>query len=247
MIISVVSAKGGVGKTTFVANISLALSRYFGKRVLVVDANLTTPTLSIHFGIMPQISLFEVLEEKASLAQAIYNSHGVDLLPTSMIREEPYPEPEALKSKLEEIKNSYDFIFIDGAAGIGKEAISAMKASDRVIIVSNPELTSLMAALKVLRISKILQVPVLGVVLNKSVKSLGLSKQEAERMLDIPVIGVIPFDKNISKAINKMQPVVAYKPDSPASLAFQIIAGKLVGAQPKLPFKYKLYKLLGKF
>ena len=57
-IIAIVSGKGGVGKTTSAINLGVALNK-FGKNVVVVDANLTTPNIGLHLGapIVP-ISLF---------------------------------------------------------------------------------------------------------------------------------------------------------------------------------------------
>jgi len=49
-LIGVISAKGGVGKTTVVSNLSVALAKVFHKRVTVVDCNITTSHLSLHFG-----------------------------------------------------------------------------------------------------------------------------------------------------------------------------------------------------
>ncbi len=247
MIISVVSAKGGVGKTTFVSNLSVLLANKFQQRVLVVDANITTPTLSFHFGLVPEANLLDVLEEKTLLHNALYSYHNVDILPASMVRDQPYPDLSLLRFKIENLRNNYDFIFIDGAAGIGREAIEAIKASDRVIVVTNPEITALMSSMKVVRIAKLLNVPILGIVLNKTRRDDELKKQDVERTLGLPVIATIPYDKNVNKAINAMQPLVLYKQDSPASLAFALLASKFVGREIKLPFKYKIYKALGYF
>ena len=247
MIISVVSAKGGVGKTTFVSNLSVLLANKFQQRVLVVDANITTPTLSFHFGLIPEANLLDVLEEKTLLHNALYSYYNVDILPALITRDQPYPDLSLLRFKIEQIKNNYDFIFIDGAAGIGREAIEAIKSSDRVIVITNPEITALMASMKVVRIAKLLNVPILGVVLNKTRRDDELKKQDVERILGLPVIANIPYDNNVNKAINSMQPLVLYKQDSPASLAFTVLASKLVGKEVKLPFKYKIYRVLGYF
>jgi len=71
-IITITSAKGGVGKTTTSINLGAALNA-FGHDVVIVDANLTTPNVGLHLGapIVP-ISLNHVLNGKADIEDAIY-------------------------------------------------------------------------------------------------------------------------------------------------------------------------------
>ena len=70
--IAVVSGKGGVGKTTSAINLAAALN-FFGKDVVILDANLTTPNVGLHLGapIVP-VNLNHVLSGKASIVDAIY-------------------------------------------------------------------------------------------------------------------------------------------------------------------------------
>ena len=84
-IITITSGKGGVGKTTTAINIGAALNS-FGKEVIVVDANLTTPNVGLHLGapIVP-ISLNHVLLGKAKLVDAIYeHESGTKIIPSSL-------------------------------------------------------------------------------------------------------------------------------------------------------------------
>ncbi|MBS3051549.1 MAG: P-loop NTPase, partial [Candidatus Aenigmarchaeota archaeon] len=69
-IIAVVSGKGGVGKTTMVANIGTALSK-LGKNVIILDANLTTPSLGMHLGVpLYPVTLHDVLKGRANIKDA---------------------------------------------------------------------------------------------------------------------------------------------------------------------------------
>ena len=85
LVLGVYSAKGGVGKTTTVANVGTALAS-FGKKVLVVDGNFFTPNLGYHFGIFNSSpGVQEVLEERVGLEEAIVpHPSGVDVLPSSI-------------------------------------------------------------------------------------------------------------------------------------------------------------------
>ena len=83
-IIGVVSGKGGVGKTTVVANLGAAL-RSLDKNVVLVDANVSTPALALSYGLYsPQTTLNDVLWGRAEVPEAMYIHHtGVRLIPAS--------------------------------------------------------------------------------------------------------------------------------------------------------------------
>lgn len=234
MIIGIVSAKGGVGKTTVTSNLSVALVKNFGKKVLAIDGNITTPNLGIHLGMLSQErTIHDVLMGNLKLTQAIYiHPSGLHIIPASLSPTTEYPDPQILKEKLEEVKGNYDFIFIDGAAGIGREVISVVKASDFILVVTNPEMTSVLSAIKVIKISKYLGVPTIGIVVNKTMKEKHeLKPSDIEELCEAKVIAIIPHDKKILESIRKMTPVVLYDGNSPASVAFNKLAAYIAGEE----------------
>src|SRR3990167_1644228 len=84
-VITITSGKGGVGKTTTAINLAAAINS-FGKEVIVVDANLTTPNVGLHLGapIVP-VSLNHVLSGKADITDAIYeHESGTKIVPSSL-------------------------------------------------------------------------------------------------------------------------------------------------------------------
>src|SRR3989338_6323163 len=84
-LITITSGKGGVGKTTTAINLGAALNG-FGKEVIVVDANLTTPNVGLHLGapIVP-VSLNHVLSGRAKIDDAIYeHESGTKIVPGSL-------------------------------------------------------------------------------------------------------------------------------------------------------------------
>jgi septum site-determining protein MinD len=234
MIISVVSAKGGVGKTTVVSNLGTVLVKNFGKRVLVVDGNITTPTLGIHLGMLSQEkTLHDVLAENVNLTQAIYiHPCGLHIIPASLSPTSEYPDPQTLKEKLDDIKNAYDIIFIDGAAGIGREVISAIRASDSVLVVTNPEMTSVLSAIKAIKISRSLGIPILGIVLNRATREKHeLKVSDVEELCEAKVIAAIPYDRKIPESIRRMTPVVLYDKNAKSVPAFNSLAAQIIGEE----------------
>lgn len=72
-IISVLSGKGGVGKTTLVSNLGASLVKR-GKNVIIIDGNVTAPNLSLHLGIpFYPITLHDVLKNKVPIESAIFH------------------------------------------------------------------------------------------------------------------------------------------------------------------------------
>src|SRR3989338_7722171 len=84
-LITITSGKGGVGKTTTAINLGAAINK-FGKDVIVVDTNLTTPNVGLHLGapIVP-VNLNHVLLGKAKVSDAIYeHESGTKIIPSSL-------------------------------------------------------------------------------------------------------------------------------------------------------------------
>lgn len=234
MIIGVISAKGGVGKTTVVSNVGAILVKEFGKKVLVIDGNITTPTLGIHLGMLSQEkTLDDVLDGNLDFHQATYiHPCGLHIVPSSLSVRNRYPDPERLKERLTEVKDLYDVILIDGAAGIGREVIAVIQASDGVLIVTNPEMTSIVAAIKAIKISKSLGISPLGIVINKATKEKHeLKISDIEELCETKVISTIPFDREILKSIKKMTPVVLCDGRAPSYPAFKSLAAYIIGKE----------------
>ena len=235
-IIAVASGKGGVGKTTFVCNLSAALARK-GKDVVAVDANLTTPNLGIHLGIpLYPVTLQDVLSGDAKLKEALYaDRSGIKVLPADMsITRLSKTTSNELVNVLYKLADSFDFVLVDSAAGLGREAVTAIEAADELITVTNPEMPALVDALKLCKIADKLETTNLGVVLNRVRKDKHeMNAQEVREFLGMDIIGTIPEDKEFRKALAAKKPLVAYRPHSKASLGFKDVASSLVGVKPK--------------
>jgi septum site-determining protein MinD len=226
------SGKGGVGKTTLVSNLGAALIKK-GKDVIILDANVTTPNLSLHLGIpFYPITLHDVLEEKHPIDSAVYHHpSGLKIIPASLnVDSVKNTNLEKFEKILLNLLGRADIILIDSAPGLCKEAMVAMNISDEIIVVTNPELPAITDALRTIKIAEEEGVNVLGVVVNR-VKGHKheISLSEIKSMLGVPIIEVIPEDINVPISISKMKPVVYYKPKSKASKRFHRIASKILG------------------
>ncbi|MDI6798700.1 MAG: P-loop NTPase [Candidatus Aenigmarchaeota archaeon] len=247
-IIAIASGKGGVGKTTFATNLAIALSD-FGKKVIVIDCNLTTPHLSYYLGAESYtITINDILKEKVDIRYAVSQHNGVMFIPASLnLKDLIDVEIRHLKSHLEKLNLPLvDFVLLDCAPGLGKEAMSVLEACDEVIFVTTPTVPTLMDV-KRCREAIGTKNKKFSLVLNM-VRS-GKYEFETEHVYDLikmPILGTIPFDRNVIDSVAFGTPILRMKPNSPASISFMRLASTLIGRE----FEYHptlFHKLLSNF
>lgn len=232
--ITITSGKGGVGKTTSAINLAAALN-FFGKEVVVVDANLTTPNIGLHLGApMVPVSLNHILSGKAQVSDAIYeHDSGMKVIPSSL----SVKELRRLNSQhidLREIskglKKLADFVIFDSAAGLGDEAISSLEVADDIIIVTNPEIPAVTDALKTAKLVEQLGKEVRGVVVTRVGGRKGeMPISNIADMLELPILCVIHEDKNVPRSVVMKDALVHTHPKSRASIGYRRLAAKLIG------------------
>ena len=231
LVASVSSSKGGSGKSTTSINLGVALAK-MGRDVTVIDSNLSTPNLSMYLGApsLP-ITLHHVLQGKAKIHEAIYtHDSGAKIIPGSIsMRDFDNIKLEDLRDHLHHVKG--DVVILDGAAGVDKEAQDAIRLAHQILVVTNPELPAVADALKTVRIAQRFDVPVRGVVLTRAGHHLDLKIKNVETILEHPVIGIVPEDEYIKKALIKKEAVVHAYPKAPSSSAYMALGKYLMGEE----------------
>ena len=233
-IIVITSGKGGVGKTTTVINLAVAMN-YFGKDVLVIDGNLSTPNIGIHLN-APEVpvSLNHILQEKAEPFEAVYeHESGIKIMPTSIsIKELKITKPEKMKDFKGDFKKISENIIVDCSAGLGNEASCAIELADEIIIVTNPEMPAITDALKAVKIAEEMKKPIKGVIVTRVRKdNIELPPEVVKEMLEVPILGMIPEDDYVKKSINVKNPLVHIYPKSKAARAYKEVAAKILGTE----------------
>jgi len=246
-VIAIIGGKGGVGKTTVTSNLAAALAK-LGNDVIAIDANLTTPNLGLHLGyhLTPR-NLHDVLKGETRIRNAIYaHPLGFKVIPGSMsVNDLEDVDAARLPEVALNLIGKTDFILLDSAAGLGREAMSAMTTADEILVVTNPDLPSLADALKVVNVAKKRKKKVTGVIVNRrESKWYEVKKEEIEDMLSSPVIAEIPEDKNLPLSIRMKIPMVHLFPESEASIEINRIAHHLTDKMFTYKKSEKSYNLV---
>ena len=229
-LVVVSSGKGGAGKTTTSVNLASALSKQ-GKKVILLDGNLTTPNVGLHLGLTKfPVTLNDVIKGEASLTDAVYiHPLGFKLVPGSLsVRSFSEINSRKLRKLLEDLKDMADFVIVDSAAGLGNESISVLKNADEILLVTNPELPAVTDAFKVVTLSKEIGIPVKGVILNKVRRdNFDLGFKAIESLLETPITAVIDEDKSMRNAVYKKKPLVHIRPKSQTSKRYHDLANRV--------------------
>lgn len=242
-VIVVTSGKGGVGKTTTVANVATALARS-GHKVVVMDLDIGLKKLDLIMGLENRViyDIVQVIEGECSLKQALVkDKHFPDLymLPAAQTRNKDDIRPDQVVSICEELKPEFDFIFIDCPAGIEQGFRNAIAAADQAIVITNPEVSAVRDADRIIGMLESAEFSDINLVVNRlrpdMVKSGNmLSIEDLLEHLCIDLLGVVPEDKNVVISTNKGEPIVLNDKSS-AGIAFDHIARRLQGEEVEFP------------
>jgi len=233
-LIVIASGKGGVGKTTTAINLSAAINQ-FGKDVIIIDANMSTPNVGIHLN-SPEVpvNLNHILQKKAHPYEAIYeHESGMKVLPSSLsIKELKKLKIEKLKDYKKEFKELADYVIMDCAAGLANEATTAMEMADELILVTNPEMPAITDALKAIKYAEQIKVPVTGVIITRVRKNRSeLQPETVKEMLEVPILGMIPEELAIQEALKEKDAIIHTHPKSKSAREYKEIAAKLIGEE----------------
>jgi septum site-determining protein MinD len=236
-VVTITSGKGGVGKTTTTANLGVALAR-LGKSVVTLDADIGLRNLDVVMGLENRIvyDLVDVIEGRCRLRQALIRDKRLDnlfLLPSAQTRDKSAVNPTDMIRLCSELREQYDFILIDSPAGIEQGYRNAVSPADLVLIVTNPEVSAVRDADRVIGLVEAEGKGSPQLIINRLDAQLVqrgdmLDTADVIEILAIDLIGIVPEDPEILVSTNRGQPV-ALDGRSLAGKAFQNIAQRITG------------------
>jgi septum site-determining protein MinD len=234
-VIGIFSGKGGVGKTTAAVNIGAALAYDFDKNVTVIDTNTSSSCLSLHLGMQYSPLTVNHLLKKEAKYEDVVETHGsgMKVIPASIRLNDSFVDMSNLPKVVKQASENSEIVLLDTAPSIGSETLWSLKSCDEAVIVTNPDLPSVVEALKMIKLAEEHDVEVVGLVLNKMRKKNSLTTEEIERICNIDVIAKVPLDFSVEDSIKQNIPIVHNKPFSKSSLAMKELAARLVGMDYK--------------
>lgn len=216
-IISIVSGKGGTGKSLFAANMG-ALLAMGGHRVVLVDMDMGLRNLDIYLGLENKIvyNVMDVISGVCRIKQALVKDkrfkslYLVSAAPPKDTRDITPLHMEVLCSKLSE---EFDYIIIDGCSGIHEGLDLAVAPADTVVIVTEAEIASIRDAdivdRELVKLGKESRYAVINKV-NPELMARGIVPSLADISSDLRlnIAGIIQYDDNVFIATNKGVPIV---------------------------------------
>ena len=242
--IMVMSGKGGVGKSTVAANLAVSLARR-GYEVGILDGDVHGPNIPKMLGL-----------DKEKLIGTAEGMLPVPLYPNLKVLSMAFMLPNTdapvvwrgpmkhgvFQQFLGEVEwGDLDYLIVDLPPGTGDEPLSIAHLIGEVdgsVVVTTPQEVALLDSRKAVVFSRMVHVPVIGIVENMSGfqcphcgKEIELFKigggEKAAVDLQVPFLGRIPLDPQIVSDCDGGKPFIATHPDSPASKAFEEITDRV--------------------
>ena len=238
-VVTVTSGKGGVGKTTATANLGVALAEA-DQRVVCIDADIGLRNLDVVMGLENRIvyDLVDIVEGRCKLRQAMIKDKRLGnlyLIPAAQTRDKTAVSPRDMVKLTDELRKDFDWVLIDSPAGIERGFRNALAPADIVLIVTNPEVSAVRDADRIIGMVEAEEKEPPRLILNRVKPEMVrrgemLNTADVLDVLAIDLIGVVPEDDGVITASNQGLPV-ALNPRSKAGKAFREIAHRLMGEE----------------
>lgn len=238
-LLAVTSGKGGTGKTFIALNLSVALSQ-LNKKILLIDMDTNLSGINILLNLYPNKTLLNFFNSESKFERIIYEySENLHIVFGDSGRMN-YPELTSsilnnMFTEIEAIRDRYDFVIFDTGAGVGDDVLKILENCNKILLIVNPEPTSVMDAYVVVKLlSGITDTEKILVIINKA---RGLMEgQKAFDNLSIAVnhflkkelelLGVIEYDDSVYKSIMEQEILYQHFPFNKVSQAIKNIAFK---------------------
>ena len=239
-VIAVVSGKGGTGKTSFTANVGMALAQ-MGHPTLCLDCDVGLRNLDIALAMTDRamMDFTDVMTERCSLEDAAARHPGQKnlFLLTAPARLGAVDiDREVFRKLFPEIKEKFEYCLVDAPAGLGEGFLLATAAADRCVVVTTSDASSLRDAQHtVMELNRFSQLHlVVNRVRKKLLRNMHATIDDAMDKAGLPLLGVVPEDDALPLALNRGTPLLLADGYSPAAMAYRNIATRLQGGKAPL-------------
>jgi septum site-determining protein MinD len=247
-VISVVSGKGGVGKTATTSNLALALQE-MGEKVIAIDCDIAGSNLALHLDLHPnpERSLQSALDGKKNAIEAItLHNTGLMVMPSSHTLKDENIDHRKFKKILDRLDG---IVLIDAPPGLNENLHTIIDLSDEVIVVTNPEIPAVADAIKIVEVVKKKKGSAENcwcVLAKMDEIKKQLNEGEIEMALEVPIVSKIPYDRELKRSIFDRVPVVRYNPFSLSAIEYRKLAAWLINQNYEPPKYAPIMRMFGK-
>lgn len=236
VVLTVMSSKGGVGKSTVAANLAIALKEGQGNRVALVDGDLHFGDAAILMNITPKVTVHDLIASlDVEIADRFLVKHpsGVEVLAAPLRTEQAeVMSPDRFRDLLGILQDVYDTIVVDASLSSLDAMLAALEMTDLALLVTTLDVITLKDVRQVLDLLDDLQFPTQNLLLvgNRHDGRVSLDPAQVERTIGLKFAVLLPHDQRVTLAGNRGIPMLVSEPRTPFSqrvreLARTTIAG----------------------
>ena len=241
-VVTVFSGKGGAGKSTVATNLGVALAQS-GARTCLIDLDLAFGDVGVLLGLFPERTLSDAVPMATTLdaagAASLVTAHGSGLhavlAPTEPSTAEHVPA-DLVARLIPLFAEQYDVVLVDTPPAFTEHVLAAVDASDELVLVTTPDVTSIKNLRLTLHTLDLLDQPPerRRIVLNRADVQTKLTADDVAAMIGAPVHTVVPADWVVPASINRGVPVVVDQPRHAVTRAFRALAAA-IGPEDRPP------------
>ena len=248
-VITVMSAKGGSGKTVFATNLAMLLARNGDPGdVVMVDGDLQFGDVCLVLQLEPKFTIVNAAHElhnmDEQLLQSVLTTHPSGLKVLAAPLEPAFADEistAAMTDIIEQLRSMFKYVVIDTASLLDELLLSLLERADKVLFIVDMDLPSVKNAKLALETLRLLKFPSSKVelVLNRSNAKARLDEKEIERSLKMKIAATVPSDGIVPASVNEGRPVVESAPKSKVAKGFESIHRLVVGSGSTAPAQDK--------
>ena len=238
----IASGKGGVGKSTITAALAVALAR---RQLLTcaVDTDIGLRSLDILLGLQNKIvfDMVDVANKDCKLKYALVQyaaAPSLSLLPAAQLGTSQDMSAELMGKIVRKLKKRFSYVLMDAPAGLERGVVNTLHSADHTLLIATPDDVSIRDAERMTALLEKLGKPRPLLIVNRVVPEMVLagtmySPQTVANTLDVPLLGYVPEDQAVLRALTSHRTVM--EENCPARQALDRISQRFLGEYVPMP------------
>lgn len=231
--LTIISRKGGVGRTFISINLAIAIAT-MGKKVLLIDGNIEQPNVGLAMNIdSSEATIHHYLAGKKELDEVISKYDGIDVIYGDIeFQSLSDIDTEKFNDMIKKLIDEYDVIVIDSPSG-SNTIFAPLQSQENALVVVTPNILSVVDGMRAKNISKKLGSKIVGVVVNNTAQKKYLTNENIEFALNSKVLVEIPYEEKVETSLAMGEPLILNYPNTTVAKKIINLAHILIGVADK--------------